>query len=591
MPQAATVTAPDEWKVRHITKDPGDYGEETNKKILDYFVKLELISKEQAAHVRDIHGRKGGDLTAMIQEEKLLKEDEIGRAMADFFNCQYVSLKEVKVEFGALHILPQSVAESEMAVVFREDDEGAHLAAVNPMDLHFLHLLEKKTGKKVKIYYASPRQVRMALKHYQDRSREGVERLIERATENISHLESLNNISSIFDTLILMAYDRGASDIHIEPFEGSIRIRFRVDGMLVSVATLPIRFLETMVNHVKVLARLRIDEHQSAQDGRFNVSYGDTRIHLRVSVMPTHFGEKTVLRLLPMEAQELTLATLGYLAPDEKIIEKSLRQPNGIILVTGPTGSGKTTTLYCLLKRLNKEGINISTIEDPIEYGIEGINQSQVNPKTNITFAEGLKSLLRQDPDILMIGEVRDEETAKIAMHSALTGHLVLSTLHTNSASLAPLRLVQMGVDPYLITSTVNLIIAQRLVRKICPHCMTSFKLTKKEIADYESQFPLDEEGRELFGRYFSKAGDSMRLFKGKGCRKCGGTGYRGRTVVAEVLKVKKNIQELILKQASESDIREAAKKNGMTSMLDDGFQKVLQGSTTLDELFRVINQ
>ncbi len=591
MPPSATIIAPEEWKVRHIARKPGDYGEEMNKKILDYFTKLELISKEQAQHIQHAHSREGGDLAETILREKLLKEEEIARAMADFFHCNTVSLRGVKMESGILQMLPEEVAKAEMAVVFKEDEEGIHLASANPSDLHFLHLLEKKAGKKVKIYYSMPRQIRMVLKNYQHRLQEGVERLIEKATEDISHLESLSNISSIFDTLILMAYDRGASDIHIEPFEGSIRIRFRIDGVLISIATLPSRFLETMINHVKVLAKLRIDEHQSAQDGRFNVTYGDTRIHLRVSVMPTHFGEKTVLRLLPMEAQELTLATLGYLAPDEVVIEKSLRQPNGIILVTGPTGSGKTTTLYSLLKRLNGEGINISTIEDPIEYGIEGINQSQVNPKTNITFAEGLKSLLRQDPDILMIGEVRDEETAKIAMHSALTGHLVLSTLHTNSASLAPLRLVQMGVDPYLITSTVNLIIAQRLVRKICPHCMASFKLTKKEIDDYQKKFPLDEEGRELFTHYFAKAKDSLRLFKGNGCKKCGGTGYRGRIVVAEVLKMKKDIQELILKQASEADIRKAAQKNGMTSMLDDGFQKVISGVTTLDELFRVINQ
>jgi type IV pilus assembly protein PilB len=580
----------DEWRIHHIQQDPGDYTDELNGKILKYLVKLELITPDQAKDIEKIHIHENKNPADAIIDLKIMKESEIGRAIAEFFSCSFIILKDTKIEIEALHKIPEEVAKHDMVIAFKEDENAFHIAMVNPSDEQFLRTAEKKTGKKIKVYYSTPRQITVALKNYQRSLKENIDRLLAQAGENINHLETLDNISTIFDTLILMAYDRGASDVHIEPLEDSIRIRFRIDGILGTVTTMPPHFLETIVNHVKVLSKLRIDEHSSAQDGRFNVTYDQTRIHLRVSVVPTHYGEKTVMRLLPAEAQELTLSDLGYLPADRDLIEKEIMKSSGIILVTGPTGSGKTTTLYSLIKKLNEETVNISTIEDPIEYGVPGVNQIQVNSKTNLTFAEGLKSLLRQDPNILMVGEIRDFETGKIAMNASLTGHLVFSTLHTNSAPLAPLRLVQMGVDPYLITATVNLIIAQRLVRKICPYCMASYKLTKKMIKEYEDLYLLSEEDKELFHKYFSGK-DEVRLFKGKGCKKCGEKGHRGRTVIAEVMRMGKDICNLILKQASESEIENAALKGGMTNMTEDGFRKVLQGVTTLDELFRVLNQ
>ncbi|MBN2087203.1 type II/IV secretion system protein [Candidatus Peregrinibacteria bacterium] len=579
-----------EWKIHRIYDELGNYTDELNEKIIAYLSKYDLISPEQIKVINDLHSSGNDNIVDIIVSQGFMKEDAIGHVLANFFQCNYKNLKDSRISAEVIRTIPEKVARNEMAIVFEEDEEKVYIAMLNPSDKHFTHLVEKKTGKKVGVYYSTPKQIQTALKQYKKSLKDSIDKLIEQASQNIERLDTLDDISAIFDTLILMAYDRGSSDIHIEPSEQSIQIRFRIDGVLGVVTTLPLHFLDTIVNHVKVLAKLRTDEHSSAQDGRFSISYDQTNIFLRVSVLPINFGEKIVMRLLPAEAQELTLTDLGYASGDKELIEKVSMKSSGIILVTGPTGSGKTTTLYSLIKHLNDEKVNISTIEDPIEYGIQGINQVQVNAKTNLTFAEGLKSLLRQDPDIIMVGEIRDNETAKIAMNASLTGHLVFSTLHTNSASLAPLRMIQMGVDPYLIVSTVNLIIAQRLIRTICPHCKASVKKTKDEMSEYKKQFLVSDEDKKLFEKFFSgKKGD--RLFVGKGCKKCGNTGYKGRTVVAEALKIKNNIRELIEKQATESDIRETAKKNGMTSMLEDGFLKITNGITTLDELFRVLNQ
>ena len=589
--QDGTASSEPNWTVHHIKKEVGKYSDALNNKILNHLKALQLLTDDQIKEIYKIYTARDTNIADILVQNHFMKEDEVTRVMADFFNCSYVSLKDKKIDPKILLTIPQHVAENDMVIAFQENDSEVSLAMLNPTNVHFIHLAEKKFGKKARVFYTTPKNIYNALKNYKGGLSEGIDYLVSRAALDIEHLDSLENIASIFDTLILMAYNRDSSDIHIEPFEDEIRIRFRVDGMLQTITTLPLTFLDTIINHVKVLSKLRTDEHSSAQDGRFNLTYEQVRIHFRVSIIPTHYGEKIVLRLLPVDSQGLSLVDLGHRSLDREAIEKNIRKSSGIVLITGPTGSGKTTTLYSVLKMLNDDNVNISTIEDPIEYGIAGINQIQVNSKTNITFAEGLKSLLRQDPDILMIGEIRDGETAKIAMHAALTGHLVLSTLHTNNAPLAPLRLIQMGVDPYLIVSTVNLIAAQRLLRKICPDCMTSYKLTDKDIKTFNTQFLVNDEEKELFNQSFVKDGDPVRLFKGKGCKKCGNTGYQGRTVISEVMEIDDTIGKLIIGNAFESDIRAAAKKQGMTTMLEDGFEKVLWGVTTIDELFRVLNQ
>ncbi len=580
----------DEWVIHHIGEQTGVFSEEVCGEILKHLKSLDLVTDEQIEQIQETMIKEGVCFGEVVVQQGFLSEDELGQAVAAYFHCTYARFKNTQIPPDTISILPKEVSQKSGAVVFEDSPDYIKVAMVNPEDLHFIHLLEKKIGKNVEVHYTTPSQINEAIKSYPSEFENKLDVLMARASQDISHLENLDSVSQIFDSMVLLAFQRGASDVHIEPFEDEIRVRFRVDGVLNTITTLPIKFQETIINHIKVLAKLRIDTHNASQDGRFHVTYEETTINFRVSIMPTHYGEKAVLRLLTSETQEWTLAELGYRENDQNVIEKGISKTNGMVLVCGPTGSGKTTTLYAILKELNKEGVNISTIEDPIEYGLPGIMQSQVNPRTNITYAEGLKSLMRQDPDILMIGEVRDHETGDIAVNSALTGHLVFSTLHTNNASLAPLRLLQMGVDPYLITTTVELIVAQRLIRKICTNCLTSYTLSKDDIDKMKDQFGLDEEQRKIFDNYFGKEGKS-RLFKGGGCDKCGNTGFHGRSVIAEVLKMKDNIRDLIKEKKSESIIQEAAKQNGMTTMFEDGLSKVAEGMTTLEEVLRVINQ
>ncbi len=581
-----------EWTVRHFGGGHSHYDAKFNGKILKYMENLGLLSDVQSRQIMDHYKKTGDNVIDSIVKLDILKSFEAGRVVADFFGVSYVNIKNTRVSSDITLLIPEEVSKAEGVIAYKEDEKGIYVAMVDPIDRHFLHLLEKKTGKKVIAQYSTPSEISAAQRIYAQSNLKGFQQLIDRATEDIDKLESLNNISTIFDTIVLMAYYRNASDIHIEPFEDEIRIRLRVDGVLNNVATLPNHFLETMVNHVKVLSKLRTDEHSSAQDGRFRVTYDNSVINFRVSILPSYYGEKMVLRLLSSESQELSLAELGYSPQDVAVIEKSIRRTQGITLITGPTGSGKTTTLYSVLTMLNRDNVNISTVEDPIEYGLYGLNQVQVNPKTNLNFADGLRSLLRQDPDIIMIGEIRDLDTAKISAHASLTGHLIFSTLHTSSAALAPLRLIQMGLDPYSIVSTLNLIVAQRLVRTICNSCRVTYQLTEEELKEIEATFINTKEQLEFFRQRFGlSSGRGPRLFKGKGCKECGDSGFQGRTVVAEVMEINKAIRDLIVAEASQEEIQTAALANGMTPILEDGLSKVLEGKTTLEEFFRVINQ
>ena len=581
-----------QWTVRHVGDEGGYYDDGLNQDILDYLERLELISLEQRKKIQDYCRDKGLNIADVIVKLDIMKKFEVGRAFADFFNTSYVDLKHKRISPEDAQLVPEEVARYKGVIVYDSDEKTVMVAMINPTDRHFIHLLEKKIGKKAEVRYSTPSEIEGVHRIYKQDVFSSFQYLVAKASDDIDRLENLKSISSIFDTIILMAYYRETSDIHIEPFENEIRIRFRIDGVLSNITKLPLRFLDTMVNHVKVLAKLRTDEHNSAQDGRFKVNYDSAVINFRVSVMPSYYGEKIVLRLLSSESQEVSLRELGYNEHDIEVIERNIHKTQGMNLVTGPTGSGKTTTLYSLLTELNDEYVNISTIEDPIEYGLYGINQVQVNSKTNLTFADGLRSLLRQDPDIMMIGEIRDLDTAKISTHASLTGHLILATLHTSNASLAPLRLIQMGLDPYMIVSTLNLIVAQRLVRTICPSCMVTYSLTKAEIKDIGEKYFRTYRELAIFEELFkTEKGKRLRLFKGNGCEECGQSGFRGRTVVAEVMEVNQELRNLIIQEVSEDEIEAVAIKNGMRTMLEDGLYKVFEGKTTLSELLRVINQ
>ncbi len=388
------------------------------------------------------------------------------------------------------------------------------------------------------------------------------------------------SIISLVDSLIEKAHTTRASDIHIDPSNDGVRVRLRVDGVLQESYQFPKEIHGEVISRIKVIAGLRTDEHQATQDGRFRLMFPESSefVDIRVSIAPTYHGENVVMRLLSDKAENFSLDNLGFSAADQKKILNAIHKPNGMILATGPTGSGKTTTLYTLIKMLNNPEVSIVTLEDPIEYAVGDIEQIQVNPNTGLTFANGLRSLLRQDPDIIMVGEIRDPETAAIAVNTALTGHLLLSTLHTNDAATTLPRLMEMKIEPYLVATTVSVAIGQRLVRKICVHCKEQVAISENVKASLSS-LPL---AKPFTGNIVSK---------GKGCSECNKSGYRGRICINEVLVADPEIREAILNKASSEEIKKLAVKNGMTTMLDDGFEKVRAGETTIEEVLRVVHE
>lgn len=388
------------------------------------------------------------------------------------------------------------------------------------------------------------------------------------------------SIIKIVDALIGQAFFARSSDVHLDPEEKKLRVRFRIDGVLHDVYAFPKELHQEIITRIKVLSALRTDEHQSAQDGRMRIAVPENPpVDVRVSITPTYFGENCVMRLLISRAEDFTIKNLGFSERNLEIIGRAMKKPYGLILATGPTGSGKTTTLYMVLKELNKPEVSIVTIEDPIEYSLRGIDQIQVNAKTGLTFANGLRSILRQDPNVVMVGEIRDSETASIAVNAAMTGHLVLSTLHTNDAPTTLPRLLDLGVEPFLIASTLNIAIGQRLVRTICSDCKVKKELTDEEMKALTDAFPKELlEGHRVF-------------YKGEGCARCSGSGYRGRIGIHEVLEVGEELRAMIMRRANADEIRAAAIKGGMVTMTVDGFQKAVQGMTTLEEVLRVFHE
>ena len=386
------------------------------------------------------------------------------------------------------------------------------------------------------------------------------------------------SIISLVDAVIEQAYARGASDIHIDPSRSELRMRLRIDGVLQEAQLLPKNIHSEIISRIKVLSGMRTDEHQMTQDGRFRHQFpnGET-LDIRVSIAPTYHGENVVLRLLSDKAANYTLEILGFSAVDRTKMLAAIRRPNGMILSTGPTGSGKTTTLYTLIKMLNSPEVSIVTIEDPIEYAVDRVEQIQVNPRTGLTFANGLRSVLRQDPNIIMVGEIRDSETASIAVNTALTGHLLLSTLHTNDAATTLPRLLDMGIDAYLVASTINIAIGQRLVRKICHECKEEW-VVNTAAEETLAAIPLKTPVKE---------GDVF--YHGRGCRACGDFGYTGRLCISEVLVADATIREAIMRKASAAELRKLAINGGMTTMLEDGFAKAREGHTSIEEVLRVV--
>ncbi|MCX6766549.1 MAG: GspE/PulE family protein [Candidatus Moranbacteria bacterium] len=394
-------------------------------------------------------------------------------------------------------------------------------------------------------------------------------------------------VAKIVEVILRNAIEGAASDIHIEPLEDNIRVRYRLDGILHNSLVLPKQIGPAIVSRIKILSNLKIDEKRKPQDGRFRITESKKQIDLRVSTLPVSMGEKVVMRVLDKEKGLLDLDDLGVTGRNYDIIKKCIFEPYGMILISGPTGSGKSTTLYSVLKILNREGVNIITLEDPVEYAIEGINQSQVKPEIGYSFASGLRSILRQDPDIIMVGEIRDKETAELAVHAALTGHVVLSTLHTNDSLGAIPRLIDMEVEPFLVASSLRAVVAQRLVRKICPECREEVKMNdavKQEIERVLEQIPEAE-------KKIHNLGKEIKIYKGKGCAKCAESGMKGRIGIYEVFYMDEEVNNLLGGKFDEEKLRQIAQKQGMVSMKQDGILKVLEGITTLEEVERVTEE
>lgn len=541
----------------------------------------------------------------ILIEKKILSEEELIKLKAYILGIPFINLEKEVVDPSILNIIPQSIAKTYQIVAFRKSGDNLEVATLDPENLVAVEILKKATGYKILPRLTTKESIKNLLKQYEKPLSEAIGEIIEEKEERLAavrekreapmkkDLEKLAEelpIVKIVDTILSRAISKGASDIHIEPAEKEVMIRYRIDGILRQVMVLPKISAPGIVARIKVLSNLRLDEHRLPQDGRFKVETPEYRFSIRVSILPVADGEKIVMRLLPETAKALSLQELGLEGKALEDVKTVLKRPLGMILVTGPTGSGKTTTLYSMLSILNRPEVNISTIEDPIEYRIPRVNQTQVNPSIGLTFAAGLRSLLRQDPNIIMVGEIRDKETADLAINAALTGHLVLSTLHTNSAATTIPRLLEMGAEPFLISSTLNLVLAQRLVRKLY-EVKEKYFLKKEELKELSKYCNLERILEILKKEKVVKEGsgwEEIPFYRPKKTKECP-EGYKGRIGIFEVLPVTKKIREMILQRKTSDEIEEEAKREGMLTMVEDGFVKAAKGITSIEEVLRVI--
>lgn len=516
---------------------------------------------------------------ALVENNKATDE-QLGLLVANNLGYPFIILTKIAISEDVLKIIPEKLARKYKAIAFERDNDTVKVAMSDPANKKLQEMIAKKTKAVVVPYFATERDFFNTLHIYKKTLQKTFDYLLREAiSENADSQLNDAPIGKIVDLLIDSAYQDKASDIHIEPEEKNTLVRYRIDGILHDELFIPKILHERMITRIKVLSQLRTDEHLAPQDGKMRADLDEETIDLRVSIIPIVNGEKVVLRLLSSKFRQFSLTDLGMNESDLTKITKAINKSYGMILSTGPTGSGKTTTIYAILKILNTREKNITTIEDPVEYRIKGVNQIQTNVKTNLTFASGLRSILRQDPNIVFVGEIRDSETAAIAVNSALTGHLVLSTLHTNDAAASIPRLIDMKIEPFLVSSTVNVIIGQRLVRKICEMCKAEKQINRE---DLRIQIP-----EEIVKKHFGTE-NIITFFYGKGCKICHSSGYKGRIGVYEVLVLSKNIRKLLVEKNDADVMLRAALDEGMTTMLDDGLDKAKKGFTTFDEVLRV---
>ncbi len=585
------------------------------KKLEDFLIKLGLINQRQLDLIKIQSAETGKSIENILHDMPEVPREELTKVIAVSSGLPYVDLKAKRIDKQILDLISKKIAEKYRIIPFGKVGDFLNVAMLNPNDIQSIEFIEKKTGLKVKPYLASEESIAKLLGQYDDYSFE-VETVIgdmqkqpeAKAAEGNKRDQAASAaaitqdapITRALNTILEYAAKSRASDIHIEPRDKDIKVRYRIDGLLYNTMSLPKHIHPALVSRIKILSNLKIDEHRVPQDGRFQLNLESREIDLRISITPIVYGEKVVIRLLDKTSGIITLENLGIKGRAFRIIGESIKRPHGMILSTGPTGSGKSTSLYAILSKLNTPNVNIITIEDPVEYNVPGINQIQVNNGVGLTFASGLRSMLRQDPDIIMVGEIRDKETADLAVQSALTGHTVLSTLHTNSAASALPRLFDMDIEPFLIASTVNTIVAQRLVRKICEHCKVEYKATpaltkaiKSVLKDIlPSKSDPEEKTKELgFDKLPPMEEEAFKFYKGKGCEACKSTGYWGRTGVYEIFNLSPAIADLIISKASASDIQDQAIKEGMVTMRQDGFLKALAGITSVEEVVRITSE
>jgi len=565
-----------------------------HKTLLDILLSDNLITQAQYDDIKVKSTSQGVSSASIVESMNIIPEKNLAQAKAKLLGVPFISLETTSFAPQALSLIPKAVVERFSLIPFLYDEKTRSLsiAMSNPVDLEALQFVTQKTGLTIKSFAASQEEVEKAIseQYSQEIVGEVGEALAE--TEDYKKTRTVDSkqigeiikeapIAKIVSTILEYAVTSRASDVHIEPQEDRVRVRYRIDGILYDKLSLPKNVQDAVVSRIKILSEMKIDEHRLPQDGRFNFKVSDEEVDLRISVLPTSHGEKILMRLLRKTGGIPTLDDLGLNGSSLRNLETAVLRPHGIILVCGPTGSGKTTTLYSILSKLNTTRVNIMSLEDPIEYQLPGVNQVAVNPAVGLTFATGLRAFLRQDPNIILVGEIRDKETNELALQSALTGHLVFSTLHTSNASGALPRLLDLGAENFLLASTINAIVGQRIVRRICDNC--------KE--EYVPLSQILDEIRNTLGKIFPSPKIEIKLSRGRGCDQCGKSGYLGRIGIFETLPVTPKIASLVLENADSATMEKEAILEGMITMKQDGYLKVLQGITTVEEVLRVAQE
>ncbi|MBT6067200.1 type II/IV secretion system protein [bacterium] len=574
------------------------------KQLLDALKTQDSISPEEYKQYLKMIKANPEKFSKLLNGSAIANTEVIAKIKGQILNMPYEFLEGKKIKEEALKVIPQDLSRNYKVIVFNKEGNNLDVGLVDPSDFKAIDAIEflaRKKNLKVKYFVISPDSFQNAAKGYESIKEQvgkaldfAEEKLAPKSGTSISDATPLEQVvksapvSKIVSVILRHAIEGGASDIHIEPQGDKSRVRYRIDGILHTSIVLPIYVHAALVSRIKVISNLKIDETRIPQDGRIRLTVGEKDVDFRVSLIPLITQEKVVLRVLESPDKAPTFEELGFFGNALEKMEKNLKKPNGMFLVTGPTGSGKSTTLFSALFKLNKDGVNISTLEDPVEYHIEGINQSQVRSELGFSFVAGLRALLRQDPDIIMGGEIRDKETARLAIHAALTGHSVLTTLHTNDAVGAVPRFIDMGAEAFLLASTLNLIISQRLIRRICENCKVKEEVPPEVLVEVKKDLAELPEKAWYKG---VKENSNFQFHKGEGCSQCGGTGYKGRLAIAEMIIINTRMREIIAQGFNGKEVREELIKQNFVNIIQDGWMKAILGLTTVEEILRVTKQ